>query len=154
MDISAYNTLLALSLALYNIVDLDPKERSDIRRLVQRLVLQPDTWGSIEQDLREIISSNTSLNQLYQDSEAQLNAINGQIPQELLPTETELQQQLPGDSNIEVFGYFTQGKSNFDRKEDITNFLIDAVLDTDDQPKSAKQTKFLERVQQILPHRP
>jgi hypothetical protein len=153
MDISAHNTLLALSLALYNIVDLDLKERSDIRRLVQRLVLHPDTWGSIEQDLREIISSNSSLNQLYQDTEAQLNAINGQIPQELLPTETELQ-ELPGDSNIEVFGYFPKGKSNFDRKEDITNFLIDAVLDTNDQPKSAKQTKFLERVQRFFLHRP
>ena len=42
-----------------------------------------------------IIEANDALNQLYQQAKAKLDAVDGPIPSELLPTDAELENALP-----------------------------------------------------------
>jgi hypothetical protein len=147
---SAKTTLLALLLALKQLeTPLTADEQADLDNVGKQLELDPDDWEYIQEGLIAIIEKNPSLDQLYQTAKAQLEAINGNIPPELLPTEQEREAELLEDENREpvTFGY-CEGEP--DRESDeILNVSID-VLTKENSAKTAKKLSFLQRIQAFL----
>jgi hypothetical protein len=147
---SAKTTLLALLLALKQLeTPLTADEQADLDNVGKQLELDPDDWEYIQEGLIAIIEKNPSLDQLYQTAKAQLEAINGNIPPELLPTQQEQDTELLADENREpvTFGY-SEGEP--DRESDeILNVSIN-VLTKEDSAKTAKKLSFLQRIQAFL----
>jgi hypothetical protein len=147
---SAKTTLLALLLALNQLeTPLTADEQADLDNVGKQLKLDPDDWEYIQEGLIAIIEKNSSLNQLYQTAKAQLEAIDGNIPLELLPTQQEQETELLADENREpvTFGY-SEGEP--DRESDeILNVSID-VLTKENSAKTAKKLSFLQRIQAFL----
>jgi len=147
---SAKTTLLALLLALKQLeTPLTADEQADLDNVGKQLKLDPDDWEYIQEGLIAIIEKNSSLNQLYQTAKAQLEAIDGNIPPELLPTEQEQEAELLANEKREpvTFGY-CEGEP--DRESDeILNVSID-VLTKENSAKTAKKISFLQRIQAFL----
>jgi len=147
---SAKTTLLALLLALKQLeTPLTADEQADLDNVGKQLALDPDDWEYIQEGLIAIIEKNPSLDQLYQTAKVQLEAIDGNIPSELLPTEQEREAELLADENREpvTFGY-SEGEP--DRESDeILNVSID-VLTKENSAKTAKKLSFLQRIQVLL----
>jgi hypothetical protein len=147
---SPKTTLLALLLALKQLeTPLSADEQAVLENVGKQLELDPDDWEYIKEGLVAIIEKNPSLDQLYQTAKAELEAIDGNIPPELLPTEQEQEAELLADENREpvTFGYF-EGEP--DRQSDeILNVSI-KVLTKKDSAKTAKKLSFLKRLQTSL----
>jgi hypothetical protein len=147
---SAKTTLLALLLALKQLeTPLTADEQADLDNVGKQLALDPDDWEYIQEGLIAIIEKNPSLDQLYQTAKAQLEAIDGNIPSELLPTEQEQETELLADENREpvTFGY-SEGEP--DRESDeILNVSI-SVFTKENSAKTAKKLSFLQRIQAFL----
>lgn len=143
-------TLLALLLALRQLeTPLTDKERSKLRTKGQQLAIDPDDWDYIQEGLMAIVAQNPSLNSLYQTAKAQLEAIDGNIPIELLPTQQEKEAELFAGEKREpvTFGYF-EGKPERESDE-ILNTAIN-VLTKEDSSTTAKKLSFLQRIQAHL----
>lgn len=138
------NAKLALLLALAQIKseDLTEKEQSALKELGLQLALRDDAWDFIEKDLINIILGNVTFNRLYQEAKAQLDAV-GDIPLQLLPSDEELGQELPNDTD-ESRGDEPVGKPK--KRDTITNASI-VVMTT---PETAKKLGFIKRIQDFL----
>jgi hypothetical protein len=147
---SAKTTLLALLLALKQLeTPLTADEQADLDNVGKQLALDPDDWEYIQEGLIAIIEKNPSLDQLYQTAKAELEAIDGNIPPELLPTEQEQETELLADEKREpvTFGY-SEGEPDRDTDE-ILNVSIN-VLTKENSAKTAKKLSFLQRIQAFL----
>ncbi len=95
MNSSATKTLLALLLAFRELkVPLSIDEQEVLHNVGRELELDPDYWEEIEEDLMAMIKANAALNHLFQLNRAKVDALDGQIPRELLPSLAELEEEL------------------------------------------------------------
>lgn len=142
------NTLLALLLALKNLEhSLNEDEQEALAKVGQELASNPDDWDFIEDDLMAIIQANDTLNQLYQEAKAKLDALDAPIPSDLLPTDAELEKALPPESEGGKRAYF-EGKPD-EQSNEILN-LVTNVVSTEKPEETAKKLSFLERLSQFL----
>lgn len=91
MNSSATKTLLALLLALRELkVPLSTDEQEVLQNVGRELELDPDYWEETKEGLMAMIKANPALHQLFQLNKAKVDALDGQIPRELLPSLVEL----------------------------------------------------------------
>jgi hypothetical protein len=141
-------TLLALLLALKNLeVPFSAAEQAALKKVGKQLDADPDDWEFIERGLMKAVEANTSLNQLYQAAKAQLDALEGNIPPDLLPTKAELKQALPAVSQHEKRAYF-EGKPDEESNE-ILNISIN-ILTTSDPIDTTRKLSSLEKLWHFL----
>lgn len=147
---SPKTTLLALLIALEKLeIPLSPEEKQALGNTARQLDIDPDDWDSIKEGLTAAIEANPTLCQHYQTALIQLQAVNGDIPAEQMPTENELEAELARENREPTtFGYF-EGEP--DRESDeILNVTIN-VLTRKEPEKVAKKLSFLKRIQNWLP---
>jgi len=147
---SPRTTLLALLLALKQLeTPLTADERAKLKTKGQQLALDPDDWDYIQEGLMAIVEQNPSLDRLFQTAKMQLQAIDGNIPIELLPTRQEKEAELFVDDKREPvsFGYF-EGEPDRESDEILTTAIN--VLTKEDSAKTAKKLSFLQRMQNYL----
>lgn len=147
---SPRTTLLALLLALKQLeTPLTTDERAKLKTKGQQLALDPDDWDYIQEGLMAVIQQNPSLDRLFQTAKVQLEAIDGNIPIELLPTRQEKEAELFVDDKRDPvsFGYF-EGEP--DRESDEILHTAINVLTKEDSAKTAKKLSFLQRMQKYL----
>lgn len=150
MTESPQTTLLALLLALKQLeTPLTTDEQAALKTAGQQLELDPDDWDYTKEGLMAVIENNPSLAQFYQTAKAKLDAIDGNIPLELLPTELEQEVELLADEKREpvTFGYF-EGEPERESDE-ILNISIN-VLTKKDSAQTAKNLSFIKRIQEFL----
>jgi hypothetical protein len=143
MNSSATKTLLALLLALRELkVPLSTDEQEVLQNVGRELELDPDCWAETEEGLMAMIKANPALNQLYQIKYAKLEALNGQIPRELLPSLPELEQELFTETR-EVITFDGSPKGISNQPDEVIS-LTSEILKTDNQDQTAKELSFLE----------
>lgn len=139
--------MLALLLTLRNLGEnLHEDEKAALKNIGQQLKLDPNDKEFIEDNLMAIIEANFSLQYLYQSFINQLNNKNYNSLLKLLPTEVELEKELP-DNYCETRGYF-QGVPDLESDE-ISNVTV-VVLTNDDPAAISKNLSFIERIQRYL----
>ncbi len=143
---SPRTTLLALLLALKQLeTPLTTDERAKLKTKGQQLALDPDDWDYIQEGLMAVIQQNPSLDRLFQTAKVQLEAIDGKIPIELLPTQQEKETELLAERRETVtFGY-TEGEP-----DKTSNEIVDVsinVLTQKDPSTTTKNLSFLQRIQ-------
>lgn len=141
-------TLLALLLALEQLqTPLTPDEKEALQTTASQLYLDPDEWD-IKEGLMATIEANPNLYQKYQTTLVQLQLVNGNIPSEQMPTQSELETELPVENREPTkFGYF-EGEP--DRESDeIINLTIN-IFSREDPEKAVKNLSFLKRIQNWL----
>ena len=150
LDTLDSNSQLALLLALSQLKpeDLSEHERFHLKEIGVQLTLVEDAWNFVQEDLMYLISGNATLYHFYQAELTKLEAVEGSIPSELLPTSEELileladtQEQLQIDS--EFRGHF---QGNPKERDVFTNICIPVLQN----PETAKKIKFIERIRQFL----
>ncbi|WP_226591692.1 CHAT domain-containing protein [Microseira wollei] len=95
MNSDRTKTLLALLLALRELeTPLSADEQAVLQDVGQQLAIDPDYWDFIQEGLMAVIEANSALNHLYHSNRAKLDALDGRIPRELLPSLAELEQEL------------------------------------------------------------
>jgi hypothetical protein len=147
------NNLLALLLALKDLDQpLSDAEQANLEQVGQQLYLAPDDWEFIEKSLKQVIEGNDSLNQRYQIAKTKLDAMAGDFPADLFPTETELKAELAMANFPEKRG-FKPGKPSQDDNEAIINNVVVPVLRDDNPPDRAKNLSFLDRLQNHIPEK-
>jgi len=143
MNSSATKTLLALLLALRELkVPLSTDEQEVLQNVGRQLELDPDYWEEIEEGLMAMIEANAALNHLFQLNKAKLEALDGQIPRELLPSLVELEQELFTETK-EVVTFDGSSKDISSQPNQVIS-LTSEILKTDNQDQTAKELSFLE----------
>jgi hypothetical protein len=147
MAVPDTKTLLALFLALKDLDTLSEDERASLRDTAYKLHLEPDSWQEHESDLITTIQANSKFNLLYQTYKFQLDAVQGEIPSHLLPTQAELEQAIP-TNQIPVM----RGKLpiNDDYKSNEINNVAINVLSTANPIETAKKLSRIEQLQQFI----
>ncbi|GET35473.1 hypothetical protein MiSe_02150 [Microseira wollei NIES-4236] len=147
MSAAVNKTLLALVLALKDVQDLSEDEKDAFKDAADQLQLDPDNWEDYEDYLLTVVLANSDLNQRYQFAKSQLDALNGEIPSDLLPTPAELAAAIP-TNQIPV----TRGKLPVNdryKSNEINNLAIN-VFSTANPPETAKKLSIIEKIQQFL----
>lgn len=147
MDTAVNNSLLALMLALNDLESpLSEEEESTLSEVADRLALDPDAWESdIEPDLLAVIAANPNFNQLFQSAKSQLDAVNGNIPKDLLPTQTELEKVIPAEPEIATRGFDPEAEESDFHSDEISNMVISILSN----PNPSETTKKLGRFEQL-----
>lgn len=142
-------TLLALLVALDKAeLNLNSEEREALRNTAQQLLLDPDDWDFIKEGLMETIEANSILNSEYHDVLSKLQTV-GNIPSQTMPTQNELEAELPSeDEEPDSRGYF-EGEDDEDSDE-ILNVTIN-VLNRKEPEKTVKNLSFIKRLKDFLP---
>ena len=140
-------TLLALFLALRDLDTLSEDERASLRDTADRLQHDRDNWQDHESDLLTTIQANSQFNLLYQTYKSQLDAVQGEIPSHLLPTQAEVEAVIPTNQSP-----VTRGKLPVNdgyKSNEINNVAIN-VLSTANPVETAKKLGRIEQLQQFL----
>ena len=144
---SPRTTLLALLLALKQLeTPLTADERAKLKTKGQQLAIDPDDWDYIQEGLMAIVEQNPSLDRLFQTAKMQLQAIDGNIPIELFPTEQEKEAELLANQKRELvtFGY-REGEPD-KTSDEIRDIVIDVLTQAEPTTK-AKNLNFIQRIQ-------
>ncbi|WP_293154558.1 MULTISPECIES: hypothetical protein [unclassified Microcoleus] len=138
--------LLALLLALKQLeTPLTADERANLETIGEQLALDPDDWDYIQEGLMAVIQQNPELDRLFQTAKVQLEAIDGNIPIELLPTQQEKETELlPQCRETVTFGY-TEGEP-----DKTSNEFVDVSINVLTQKDPSTTTKNLSFLQRIL----
>lgn len=143
MNSSATKTLLALLLALRELKDsLSTDEQAVLQNVGQQLALDPDDWEYIKEGLIALIEANAALNHLFQLNRAKLDALDSQIPRDLLPSLADLEQEL--FTEIREVVTFDGSPQDISSQPNEVISLISTILKTDNQNQTAKELSFLE----------
>ena len=141
-------TLLAILLALENLeTPLSPDEQTVFKKTSQRLTLHPYKWESATHKLLEAFQANASFQTYDKSALMQLEAFEGNIPPELLPTEEELTQAFPSDGKIVKRAYF-EGKPDLVSNEVLN--LVTNVLNTPDPKMTNSKLNLGQRLMTFL----
>lgn len=142
-------TLLALLVALDQPeLNLDSEEREALRNTAQQLLIDPDDWDFIKEGLVGTIEANSILNSEYHDILSKLQTV-GNIPSQTMPTQKELEAELPSaDEEPGSRGHFL-GEDDEDSDE-ILNVTIN-VLNRKEPEKTVKNLSFIKRLKDFLP---
>jgi cell division protein ZapA (FtsZ GTPase activity inhibitor) len=122
MNSQINTTALAFLLALQELdTPLSEEQKKTLAEIADQLDVQPKAWESYTQPLLlEMIAKNESLNQCYQAYKSKLDSLEN-IPTELLPTATEIEQSQSSEmlaitkglkSQSEATGYNQQINNN------------------------------------------
>lgn len=147
MGVAINKTLLALVLALKDVENVSEDEQNAFRDAADQLQLDPDNWEDYEPDLLKVIQANPNLNQLYQITKSQLDALSSEIPSNLLPTQAELEQAIPTVQTPATRGFAPV--KDCEKNHEIHNMAIN-ILSTANPPETAKKLSRLEQLQQFL----
>jgi hypothetical protein len=143
-DLSREDTLLALLLALKDLEDpLSETERAQLYEVGEQLELDPDDWEFIYEGLRSIVTANKSLNQLLQSAQTKLASLDSHTKLQLMPTDRELAELLPGRDDIEW-----RGDSNSTQLDVAINEIIKITiicLKDKDPSEAVKQSRWINR---------
>ncbi|MBW4499714.1 MAG: hypothetical protein KME57_09130 [Scytonema hyalinum WJT4-NPBG1] len=150
MATSINTTLIALLLALKDLdTPLNENEQETFRNTAEQLQLDPDNWKKdYEPDLLTAIQANPSLNQLYRAAKSQLEALNSSIRLDLLPTQVELEQEIPRNQQPEKRG-FAPLSDDYDKSNEINNIVIN-ILANPNPSEAVKKLSRLEQLKQFL----
>jgi hypothetical protein len=147
MAIPDTKTLLALFLALKDLDTLSEDERASLRDTADNLHFEPDNWQEHESHLLTTFQGNSKFNLLYQTYKSQLDAVEGEIPSHLLPTQSEVEAVMTtNQSPVE------RGKRPINdgyKSNEINNVAIN-VLSTANPVETAKKLSRIEQLQQFL----
>lgn len=144
-------TLLALLLTLNSLeVSLSPVEQATLKKAGKQLKANPNAWKVIEESLMKVIEANASINQPYQAAKTQLDAVDGNIPPDLLPTKAEVKEVLSVGSQREKRAYF-EGKPD-EKSDEILNIAIN-ILTSPDPADITKKLSSLEKLWEFLKKR-
>jgi hypothetical protein len=150
MNTHVSTTLLALLLALRDLqIPLNAHEQSLLQDVGQQLVIDPDYWEFIEQELMAIIKANTALNNLYQIYKAKLDNLDVRLLRGILSNLAELEQEL----FIQTKEVVTFNGSSKDGAESENSLLINAasrILLGENQDQIAKELNSLEKESEYL----
>lgn len=151
MTVPVNNSLLALLLALTDLqTPLSENEKSVLAEVSEQLSADLDAWKPlIEPSLQDMIQANTTLNQLYQTALFQLQAVDGNIPDNLLPSESELEQALPTSNQVVTRGFAPVSDPEDFESNEITNIAI-SILATKNPTESVKKLSGFEQIKQFL----
>jgi hypothetical protein len=147
MAVPDTKTLLALFLALKDLDTISEDERASLRDTAYKLYLEPDNWKEQESDLLKTIQGNSQFNLLYQTYKSQLDAVKGEIPSHLLPTQAEVEAVIATNQSP-----VTRGKLpvNDDYKSNEIHNVAINVLSTANPVETAKKLSRIEQLQQFL----
>ena len=151
MTLLVNNSLLALLLALTDLqTPLRENEKSVLAEVSEQLSADLDAWKPlIEPSLLSMIQANATLNQLYQTAVSQLEAVDGNIPHNLLPNESELEQALPTSHQIVTRGFAPVSDAEDFESNEITNIAI-SILATNNPTESVRKLSRFEQIKQFL----
>lgn len=147
MAVPDTKTLLALFLALKDLDTLSEDERASLRNTADQLQQDCDNWQDHESELLTTIQANSQFNLLYQTYKSQLDAVQGEIPSHLLPTQAEVEAVIPTNQFP-----ITRGKLPVNdgyKSNEINNVAIN-VLSTANPVEAAKTLSRIEQLQQFL----
>ena len=152
MDISNFNSLLALLLALHSPeVDITADE-SLLRDLGNKIYLDPDEWEEIQRRLGVILKKNPSLNVAYQSFKMQLEAAN--MTEALAPTLAELAQLKQLAHHEVVIGRsprIPEDKGG-GKNPEINNITIASTMILPEPEKFTNKLSWIQRVLDALKH--
>ncbi len=142
--------LLSLVLAFRDLESsLTKEEESAIAKTAQQLSVTPQVWETkIEPNLLATISKNSSLSKLFQSYKSQIDRIDGEIPDDLLPTSADLE-------SIENTPQMARSRAPLQvnqkdiKSKEITNMAI-KVMASDSPTKTANKINSLQRIKQFL----
>lgn len=145
------NTLLSLLLALKDsATPLSDTEKSDLSVAAEQLAANPKAWERlIEPRLLVMIQANEALNERFQFVKCQLENLGDKIPQNLLPTEIELEQVVPTPKTQLIARAPLQISPSDLKSSEITNMAI-RVMSTSNPAETAKKLSRFEQFQQFL----
>ena len=151
MTVPVNNSLLALLLALTDLqAPLSENEKFALFEVGEQLSADLNAWQPLtEPFLSGIIQANATLNQLYQAALSQLEAVDGNIPDNLLPSESELEQALPVSNQMVTRGFAPVSDAEDFESNEITNIAIN-ILATKNPAESVKKINFFEQIKQFL----
>jgi hypothetical protein len=145
MNSSVTKTLLALLLALKKLEIPLSEDEQALLQCVGRQLVYPDYWEFIEPELITIIQANSTLHQLFEAGKVKLDALDGRIPRELLPSLAYLEKELFGETKeIITFDGQTKGEPNNQPNPVIS--LTSSILLTDNQDHTVKQLPFIQEI--------
>ncbi|MBD2198394.1 MULTISPECIES: CHAT domain-containing protein [Calothrix] len=146
MNSSVTKTLLALLLALKKLeIPLSEDEQALLQDVGQQLALDPDYWEFIEPELITIIQANSTLHQLFEAGKVKLDALDGRIPRELLPSLAYLEKELFGETKeITTFDGQIKGEPNNQPNPVIS--LTSSILRLSNQDHTVKQLPFIQEI--------
>lgn len=126
---------------------LNELEKQQLKEVAKQLNTQPKAWENYTKSLLlEIITTNPSLNRLYQDYKTRLENVE-EIPQDLLPTEAETNKLIVRDS-VMTKGY--KPKSEASGYENQLNNVVIVVGSSEIPEETVKKVTFLEKVKEFL----
>lgn len=141
-------TLLALLLALKDLeIPLSKEEQVAFQDAAYQLQLDSQGWEDYKLDLLAVIQANPTLNQLYQNAFSQLDALSSNIPCNLLPTQTELEQAIPTAQAPETRGF---APISDDLESNEINNLVISVLASPNPSETTKKLNRFEKLKQFL----
>jgi len=144
---SPRTTLLALLLALKQLeTPLTADERAKLKTKGQQLAIDPDDWDYIQEGLMAIVEQNPSLDRLFQTAKVQLEAIDGNIPLELFPTEQEKEAELLANQKRELVTFGHREGEPDKTSDEIRDIVIDVLTQAEPTTK-AKNLNFIQRIQ-------
>lgn len=148
MNIKIDNTMMAFLLAFQDLkTSLNELEKQQLKEVAKQLNTQPKAWENYTKSLLlEIITTNPSLNRLYQDYKTRLENVE-EIPQDLLPTEAETNKLIVRDS-VMTKGY--KPKSEASGYENQLNNVVIVVGSSEIPEETVKKVTFLEKVKEFL----
>jgi uncharacterized membrane-anchored protein YhcB (DUF1043 family) len=148
MKIKIDNTMMAFLLAFQDLkTSLNELEKQQLKEVAKQLNTQPKAWENYTKNLLlEIITTNPSLNRLYQDYKTRLENVE-EIPQDLLPTEAETNKLIVRDS-VMTKGY--KPKSEASGYENQLNNVVIVVGSSETPEETVKKATFLEKVKEFL----
>lgn len=148
MNIKIDNTMMAFLLAFQDLkTSLNELEKQQLKEVAKQLNTQPKAWENYTKSLLlEIITTNPSLNRLYQDYKTRLENVE-EIPQDLLPTEAETNKLIVRDS-VMTKGY--KPKSEASGYENQLNNVVIVVGSSETPEETVKKVTFLEKVKEFL----
>jgi hypothetical protein len=147
MAVADTKTLLALFLALKELEALSEPERASLRNTADKLHFEPDNWKDHESDLLTTIQANSQFNLLYQTYKSQLDAVQGEIPSHLLPTQAEVEAVIPTNQSPVERGKLPVNDGY--KSNEIHNVAIN-VLSTAKPVETAKKLSSIEQLKQFL----
>lgn len=147
MNSSATKTLLAFLLALRELkVPLSIDEQATLQEIGSQLSLlaeHSDYWEDTEEELMALIEANVALNQFYELNKAKLDALEGLLPLDLLPSPDDLVAEFSARETKEVVTFSGQLKDiSFSQVNQVVD-LTSVILSTDKQDQTVKRLSFV-----------
>ena len=97
----------------------------------------------------KVLKTNPRLSYLHRTAESQLEAVDGDIPPHLFPTEAELEHVLSPYQEITTLGMPPVREAEDYQSQEITNTVI-RVLSTENPSETTKKIKRFERIKQFF----